>query len=464
MTMPTQAGVIMGTAAYMSPEQAAGKSVDRRADIWSFGVVVWELLTGHRLFQGETVSHTLADVLRGLIDFDKLPRNTPPEIRTLLRRCLDRNVKNRLRDIGEARIAIDAALVGGAQPPTAAPDRDEARWQLSLAWGVAAAAVVLAAGLAFVHFREKPPTLAAPMRFQIPAPPNTKLTVRLRLSPNGRKLAFLAESTSAGGPVGGQRLWVHFLESGESRELTNAEGTPFWSPDSRFIGYPFQNKIKKIEATGGTPETVSDLPGSTWGGGAWNQDGVIVFGANGRLYRVPASGGEPIRISVLDPPAPHEAFDYMPSFLPDGRHFVYARVMVDKEKNRGAIYLGLVGGKSEQQSSRPLVSSDWAPVYALSPDPNKAYLLFNREGALMAQRFDNRRMEVTGTAIQVAEQVADNTGGGDVGHLVGAMGALSASATGVLAFWRTTPLERQLTWYDREGRVLVVDQFELLGA
>jgi Tol biopolymer transport system component len=445
VTMPTQAGVIMGTAAYMSPEQAAGKSVDRRADIWSFGVVVWELLTGHRLFQGETVSHTLADVLRGPIDFDKLPRDTPPEIRTLLRRCLDRNVKNRLRDIGEARIAIDAALVGGARPPTAAPDRDEARWQLSLAWGVAAAAVVLAAGLAFVHFREKPPTLAAPVRFQIPAPENTKLTNNLKLSPDGRKLAFLAaSSTTSAGSVGTRlRLWVHFLESGESRDLAPAGGWLFWSPDSRFIGYTWGNKLKKIEATGGPPQTVADLDSADgWGGGAWNQDDVIVFGDTGPLFRVPASGGVPVPITALDP-ARHETSHLFPAFLPDGRHFLYRRYSVDKAKVEVTICIGTVDAKPEQQRSMPMEASGSWLAYAPSADPITGYLLFVREGALMAQPFDNRRLELKGNAVPVA-----GLGEGDLSNF-------SASANDVLVFLRDDPAtNRQLTWYDRESKAL----------
>jgi eukaryotic-like serine/threonine-protein kinase len=146
VTVPTQAGVIIGTAAYMSPEQAAGKPVDRRADIWSFGVVLWEFLTGRRLFDGETVSHTLADVLRGPIDFDKLPRETPPAIRGLLRRCLDRNVKNRLRDIGEARVAIDAVL-GGAPGGTPEAAEPVPAWRSIVPWavtGVSLLALVIA--------------------------------------------------------------------------------------------------------------------------------------------------------------------------------------------------------------------------------------------------------------------------------------------------------------------------------
>ena len=173
ITMQTTPGTIMGTAAYMSPEQASGKGVDKRADVWSFGVVLCEMLTGHRLFEGENISMTLAGVLRGPIDFDKLPRETPAAIRSLLRRCLDRDVKNRLRDIGEARIAIAAALASEMEPSQGAPVPGRARRQW-LAWSVAA---VLAMGLgpvAYLYFREKSLAPAEPVRLQMPVPENRR--------------------------------------------------------------------------------------------------------------------------------------------------------------------------------------------------------------------------------------------------------------------------------------------------
>jgi len=427
----TKAGLILGTAAYMSPEQASGKAVDRRADIWSFGIVLWELLTGHRLFEGETVSHTLAEVLRGPIDFNKLPRETPAAIHVLLRRCLDRNVKNRLRDIGEARVAIEAALAGETPLLEGArePGRTRGPW---LAWSVAGVLAVSLTIIASLRLREKPPAPAAPVRFQIPAPENASRAPIL--SPDGRKLAFYA----------GDRLWIHFLESGELRDLkaTTTGGVPFWSPDSRFIGYPSQEKLKKIEVTGGPPQTVTDLHSNLWGGGAWNQDDVIVFGDQRfGFFRVPASGGIPVQITALDP-ARHENAQFCPSFLPDGQHFVYIRASTDEGKS--AIYLGSVDAKPEQQSSKPLVASKSQPVYAPSEDRSTGYLLFMREGTLMAQPFDNYRLELTGQAAPVAEQVGDGTGG---------YAPFSASANNVLAFQQRGAAP-QLTWYDREGKVL----------
>jgi Tol biopolymer transport system component/predicted Ser/Thr protein kinase len=440
----TQAGMIMGTAAYMSPEQAAGKPVDKRADIWSFGAVLWELLTGHGLFEGETLTQTLAEVLRCPIDFDQLPRETPVAIRGLLRRCLDRNAKNRLRDIGEARIAIEAALAGETPLLEGVPTAGGAR-RLWLAWGVAAALAMGLAAVSFRYFRETPPAPGVPIRFQIPPPENTTLQPWPAISPDGRKVALMG--------LGG-RMWVHFLESGETRDLMVRAGTmPFWSADSRFLAYPSGSELTKIEVTGGPSQTVAHLPGP-WGGGAWNQDDVIVFAdQRAGLFRVSASGGVPVPITAVDP-ARQETIHFGPSFLPDGRHFVYTRLSTDGKKS--AIYLGSVDAKPGQQSSKPLIASTWQAVCAPSADPSTGYLLFMREGVLMAQPFDNRSLELRGQAVLVAEDVND-TGAtaaawGSFG--TGGWGAFSASANGALAFQPSTASDRQLTWYDREGNIL----------
>jgi serine/threonine-protein kinase len=228
---PTRAGMILGTAAYMSPEQASGKRVDKRADIWSFGVVLWEMLTGKHLFEGgETVSHTLADVLRAPIDLDRLPKQTPVQIRALLQRCLDRDSRTRLRDIGEARVAIETWLANPAVADAAPSPRPGWLWP-----AVAAAMLLAAAALAFVHFREKPP-LVETSRFEIVPPQNGQFTCCLSISPDGRKIAFTAQQSPD--PVA--RLWVRPLDASEAKVIyPDLSGPvaphPFWSADSRFI-------------------------------------------------------------------------------------------------------------------------------------------------------------------------------------------------------------------------------------
>jgi len=422
----SERGAILGTLHYMSPEQVQGKETDARSDIFSFGLVLYEMLTGRRAFEAENSASVIAAIL------DRDPPNLeeigPAGLQRVLRRCLAKDPDERWQSARDLKTALEwtAEVAPQARPRR----RVGAGW---LAAGLLAAA--LAATL-IVHPREKPQAPAAPMRFQIAVGPENA-TSAPSLSPDGRKLAF-----NAGG-----RLWVHSLESGESRDLTAGVDVPFWSPDSRFIAYVFGGKLKKIEATGGPPQTVADFreqyqagPTGDWGGGAWNQDDVIVFSDTlVGLFRVPASGGVPVPVTALDPTR-QETSHFGASFLPDGRHFVYTRYSPDLKKS--AIYLGSVDAKPEQQSSKPLVASSLQVVYAPSVEPSTGYLVFVRDGALMAQPFDNRRMELKGQAVQlVAEQVRD----------YGGWAAFSASA-GVLAYrsegaWR-------LRWFDRTGSPL----------
>jgi eukaryotic-like serine/threonine-protein kinase len=423
----TGAGVIVGTPAYMAPEQAAGLPVDRRADIWSFGVVLFEMLAGRQIYARETTLETLVAVSRDDPNWHELPSETAATVRTLLRRCLDRDAKNRLRDIGEARICLS--------DPGSVTNPDGAGFRLprKLPWAVAVLAILCCG--AFLHFHEGPVASVAAVRFQIPLPEISQLG-SFSLAPDGRKVAFNT----------GDRLWVHSLESGESRALTSSTSLDlFWSPDSRFIGYKSGGKLKRIEAAGGTPQTVADLPGG-WGSGDWNRDNVIVF-ANLRvgLFRVAAAGGLPVQITALDP-ARQERWHAGPSFLPDGVHFVYTRASNDPAKS--AVYVGSLDAKPEQQSSKPLVASIWQAAYAPSADSGVGYLLFVREGTLMAQPFDNRRLELKGQATPIADRLADNNGG------TGGHAAFSVSVTNVLAFRQSPALDLQLTWSDRSGRIL----------
>jgi eukaryotic-like serine/threonine-protein kinase len=306
------------------------------------------------------------------------------------------------------------------------------RRQPLIAWGVAALLAASLLAVSIVHFREKPPP-AAPLRLQA-ATPEGLLPI---LSPDGRKAAFIM----------GGRLWIQFLGSGESRDLTAAENAdPFWSPDSRFIGYISERKLKKIEATGGAPQTVTDLrPDFVPGGGAWNRDDVIVFGDLPiGLFRVPASGGSPLQITALNS-ARHENGQYCPSFLPDGRHFVYMGASTDQWKS--ALYLGSVDAKPQQQSSTPLLLANSQPVYTPSADSANGYLLFVREGSLLAQPFDNRRMEPKGQPATVVEDLSFSFPGTSYEPF-------SASANDTLAFGRRARATRRLTWYDREGKLL----------
>ena len=295
----TQAGVILGTAAYMAPEQAAGKPVDKRADIWAFGVVLFEMLTGARLFDGgETISHTLADVLRAPIDLDRLPKETPRAVRHLLRRCLDRDVKTRLRDIGEARIAIVAALSESGEEAEAAPQR-----RAIVPWAVAALVGIAAAALGLLHFREAPPpervihaTLLPPDGAEFDFNSSYALPA---LSPDGTRIVFGARAKD-----GKTQLWLRRLDSPIAQPLPGTESAefPFWSPDSKWVGFGQEAKLKKIDISGGPPVTVADLMAQFWSG-SWSPDGIILFSLQGNsmpLWRVAAAGGTPTAVIPLE--------------------------------------------------------------------------------------------------------------------------------------------------------------------
>ena len=413
----TATNVVTGTPAYMAPEQREGKVCDARTDTYSLGLVLYEMASGKRAEQGQPppVEH--------------LPEN----LAHVIGLCIAQEPEDRWQSSADLCRELQWIEDRGAEPAT--PSHAVARGKLreKLLWGAAAALAGGLALLAFLYFREAPPARAVPLRFQIQLPQNA--TAAPKLSPDGRKLAFLS----------GSRLWVHFLESGESRDLMAAVGgKPFWSPDSRFIAFPSEGKLKKIEVTGGSPQTVTDVPSNSWGGGAWNQDDVIVF-CDGRVgsFRVPASGGVPVQIAALDS-ARHENSQGGPSFLPDGRHFVYLRSSTDEGKS--AIYLGSLDARPEKQSSKALVASNAQPVYVPSTDPGTGYLLFVRGLTLMAQPFDNRRLELKGQAAPVAEFGKNDSGGPTYV-------SFSASADAVLV-QRAYSLGNQLTWADREGKVM----------
>ena len=443
----TQAGAVMGTAAYMAPEQASGMAVDKRADIWSFGVVLFEMLSGARLFKGDTVAHTLADVLRAPIEFKKV--TAPAPIKNLLRRCLDRNVTTRLRDIGEARVAIQTYLanpvteaVAGQETPSVTPPA-----RFGWVWPAGVIATLLALlTLSFIHFREQPPDPPKPVRFQL-APENVTIgpNNRFALSPDGTKLAFLAS-----GSDGATRLWVRPMDALESRPLSASElnmNIPiFWSYDSRFVVFQSAQKLKKIDASGGPAQTLCDVSGIVVGG-SWNREGVIVFGSgDSPLMRVSSEGGAATPITVLDP-AWAEKYHSDPLFLPDGRQFLYNRF--GKPESTG-VYVGSLDDKPGQPTSERLLATDYAVEFVPSPNggsgpPDSKLILLLREGTLLAQPFDLRRLELAGEAVPVAEQVSDYRG----------VGQFSASRSGALVY-RTgdEAVGAKLTWFDRQGKTL----------
>lgn len=430
---PSVASLILGTPAYMSPEQAQGKPIDRRTDIWSFGVVMYEMLTGEGPFTGESIADVLGAVLRAEPDWSALPIGTSSEIRRLLRRCLERDCKQRLRDIGEARIAIEAPheTVQATAPP-------QSRMGI-MATGAAVLFFITGALIALVHFSENRP-FPEVVRFQIAAPGNSDAYPIV--SPNGRFIAFEARDSA-----GRNMVWVRSLDSLDTKPLPGTEnsagfpGFPLWSPDSRFLAFEQQGKLKKLEVSGGAPQALCDYQGPLRGA-AWSRRGVIVFGSGGHgLMQVSDSGGAAFPVTAIDT-SRQETFHGINgnSFLPDGRHFVYYRGSRAVE-NR-AMYVGSLDAKPEQQSLIPLAVTGTSGLYVTSSDPARGYFLFRREGALLAQPFDNRRLQLAGDAVMLSRDIT--TAGPP---------PFSASETGVLTYVTANPSALgQLTWLDRDGR------------
>ena len=425
----TIAGSILGTAAYMAPEQARGKKVDKRADIWAFGVVVYEMLTGERLFQGEDTVQVLGKVLEQKIDLDRIPSR----FHRLLARCLDRNPKDRLRDIGEARFLLSPE--SASAPVQVQPSRNKWLWPATT--GVS----LLALGaLAAVHFRERPPEPPKPVRFQITP---EKVTIgsadQFALSPDGTKLAYYADASD-----GVTRLWIRAMDTLESSPLQASDLDPvspiFWSYDSRLLLFQSGGKLKKIEVAGGPAQSLCDISGVPVGGST-NRDGTILFGTVGGVLRVSSDGGDVTPVTALGA-AQGGSRHFGPVFLPDGRHFLYLRVGTPESTG---IYVGLLDAKPEQQASQRLLATPYLAEFVPSEDGHSGDILFLRDGTLLAQRLDLDPLELAGEAVPVAEQVGNFLNGG----------LFSASRTGALVY-RTGGAAgfNRLTWFERHGNVL----------
>jgi len=422
--LATNAGVILGTAAYMSPEQAKGLNVDRRTDIFAFGCMLYEMLTGRQAFQGETVSDILADVLRAEPDWSRLPDNTPPRIRALLAKCLQKDRLWRLQSAGDARIEIrDIRNDPGIQvqpvaPTSALHGRERIMW--------VAALVVLAAVatmLALAYFRR--PAAPAEIRAEITTPP-TSDPISFAISPDGQKLVYVASANNI------SRLWLRLLDSSTAQPLADTDGAayPFWSPDSRSVGFFAEGKLKRIEVRGGASQTITIA--SVGRGGTWGSDGTILFvTTTTNLHRVASTGGDPIPMTELEPRNSPQRF---PSFLPDGRHFLF--FIAGSAESQG-VYLGSL----DSSNTRRLTSADGAAIYA----PN-GWLVYPSQGALLARRFDVSRAELQGDPVTIADSIMLDTNFN--------IGAFSISSTGIVLYRSGAASQRQLAWFDRAGKQL----------
>jgi Tol biopolymer transport system component/predicted Ser/Thr protein kinase len=439
---PTEAGMILGTAGYMSPEQARGKPVDQRADIYAFGVVLYEMLAGERLHHGDTTTEILASVIKEEPQWDKVPA----QVQRLLRRCLEKDPNKRLRHIGDVMALVNDAPI--APIAVAAKPVRGNRWFWPMA---VAAGVLVGAVLAFLYLRPKATAAAAVQRFEISVPEQISgLGQRsgVSVSPDGKLLVFshLGSPTANG-------LWVRRLDSVGSRLIDGTEGAfgvPFWSPDSRFIAFGATDGLKRIEPTGGLAQILAADVGLVYGG-FWTADGRIVFSSGNNsgsvpdLWEIPAGGGVTRPLSSVEHPG--NVGMSSPILLPDGRHFIYVRTGQIQDSSSG-IYLESLDAKLGPHAKK-LLNNVSDVVYASSPDPDRGYLLFIRGGSatggvgsLLVQPFDLRKLDLVGEPVQVAEETY--TGG------------VSVSQTGVLAYLADAVAvnRSQLTWFDREGKNL----------
>jgi len=426
--MLTQAGVVMGTAGYMSPEQVAAQPADHRADIFAFGAILYEMLCGRRAFTGNTAIEALNAILKH--DPPELAGASPLE--RVLRRCLEKAPEDRFqsaRDLGFALEALAGASAAEASKPVLPPRRFR-----FAAWVAAALALLAAVLAAIILFRPSPPQPAL-ARFFVHPPAKTMLDGGVTVSPDGKHLAFTAV-----GAAGRVTLWVRSLDSLEPRELpgTAAAAFPFWSPDSRSLAFFAEEKLKSIPLSGGSPQTLCDVNDSR--GGAWSQQGGILLALtySDGLYRVSPAGGKPALQTTLEE-ARGEVSHRWPQFLPGGRSFLY--YVYSARPNIRGVYAGSLDSKE----TRLVVNTDRMGIYALPAGAPTGSLLFLRGSTLMSQPFDHRRHLLTGEPAPVADGLWRHAA-------LWGLAAFSASQSGLLAYRGGGVSASQMTWFDRQGK------------
>jgi len=430
----TAEGSLVGTFQYMAPEQLEGREPDARADIFAFGALLYEMVTGERAFKGKSQASLIAAILAAEpTPMSSLRPLTPAALDRLVATCLAKDPDERWQSAQD--IVQELKWIRDAGPEAARPSAvPRGRWE-RMAW----AGAVAAAALVGVFFSRGPDTKPEPARLirsTILPPPRTSLTLSDSisipvLSPDGRQIVFVAR-----GDDGKDLLWVRRLDGLEARALAGTDGAiyPFWSPDSRSLGFFAASKLKKIDASGGPPAVVCDAPAGR--GGTWNRDGIIVF--SGRpglgLSQVPAVGGTPTPATHIDA-SRHETSHRWPFFLPDGRHFLYSVLVAVTPEHTDGIHLAALGSNQSQR----LVDARSNAAYA-----EPGYMLFVRDGALIAQRFDARNGRLSGETMSLAELVQTFPSM--------AAAAFSVSETGLLAYQAGTPDERaRIVWSDRTG-------------
>lgn len=427
----TDPGTVMGTVGYMSPEQLRGQQADHRSDIFSFGAILYEMLSGRRAFRGQSTADTISAILReDPPDLSETNKAISPALERVVHHCLEKNPEERFHSASDLAFAIEA-LSGSAGTTTtvlsALPSRKRNLTTL-LPWAIAGLTLITTAILAWLYFRQ-PHAIEKPVSFVVPMPKEAIEGSSPVISPDGRTLAFVVISE------GKRLIYVRQLGQIQAQPIPGTEDAqhPFWSPDSRFIGFFTNNKLKKIEATGGTAQTLCDAPSAY--GGTWNSEGVILISLDVKgIHRVPAAGGTPVRVLTPDE-SRKELSQAWPVFLPDGNHFLYQSW--NGRSDTSGIFVAALDGSDRKL----LLNADSSPLFAA-----QGYLLFARGSTLLAQSFDARKLALTGEPFPVAEQIGYNNSN--------SYSNASVSADGTLAYLGGGVPYRQLIWFDRNGKEL----------
>jgi eukaryotic-like serine/threonine-protein kinase len=449
---PTREGLVLGTPAYMSPEQARGRAVDRRTDVWAFGCCLYEALTGRKVFEAETHTDQIAAVLGRDVDWQALPPRTPARIRDLLRRCLQRDLQRRLRHIGDARIEIEDALAeptaGFAASSTPAP-RPEPRWRRLLPWGLTAVLGLVTAVAVYQARHRSPPAVPPLVRFVVALPSTARLDLgertALALSPDGSRLVYVASDHVDGSPVGAPRLHVRAMSQLEGRPMAGTEGAsgPFFSPDGQWVGFFADGALKKVSIAGGAPLPICEVA-PVARGASWAPDDMIVLAPTqaNELHRVPAAGGVPQPLTALDTAA-GELAHLWPEVLPGGRAVLFTIKTADAF-DEARIAVLPIGAPAPPKT---LVVGGTHARYSPS-----GHIVYGRAGGLLAVPFDLERLEIRGAPLPVLEGVSMDPRSG-VAHF-----ALSASGTLAYVPGGASGGARSLLWVDRRGSAQPVTQ------
>ncbi len=436
----TAQGTILGTLQYMAPEQLEGKEADARTDIFAFGVVVYEMATGKKAFEGKSQASLIAKILEtDPAPISSLQPMTPPALDRVVKKCLAKEPERRWQAASDLCDELKWIAEGGSQAGVAAPVVARRRNRERIAWALAGGAILFASIAAY--FLLQPKKAENVLRFSVLAPENTRFVPAggfLSLSPDGRKLAFVTQ-----GQAGGSReIWVRSLDSLVANAFQGTEGAigPFWSPDSQYIAFFTVNgKLEKVPVSGGTPEMLCDAHSAY--GGTWNRDGVILFSSDDKLYRVSEAGGTPTLVAAPDAARQEREYD-LPQFLPDGRHFLFLLVTgaaANSYNNRGFVATGSLDSPKTERLFESVSNALYAPP---------GYLFYVNQGTLVAQGFDANGLRLTGPAAPVGTGVGLTAGYG--------YGFFSVSETGALAYQAAPGAFgiSQMTWYNRAGEKL----------